>query len=79
MLLGKRYTTAVIVTQVVPSMATRRWSTTNPRSPNTSPGEVPDYVSLEGYVDASVLIAALQWRTPAQLLHKAARASSLAQ
>ena len=24
-----------------------------------SPGEAPDYVSLEGYVDASVLIAAL--------------------
>ena len=30
------------------------------------PGEPPDYVSLEGYVDASVLIAALQ-RNGAQL------------
>src|ERR1700745_3868513 len=30
------------------------------------PGEAPDYVSLEGYVDASVLIAALQ-RNGAQL------------
>ena len=30
------------------------------------PGQAPDYVSLEGYVDANVLIAALQ-RASAQL------------
>jgi branched-chain amino acid transport system substrate-binding protein len=30
------------------------------------PGETPDYVSLEGYVDATILIAALQ-RTGSQL------------
>jgi branched-chain amino acid transport system substrate-binding protein len=28
------------------------------------PGEAPDYVSLEGYVDATVLIAALQRNGP---------------
>ena len=28
------------------------------------PGDAPDYVSLEGYVDASVLIAALQRNGP---------------
>ncbi len=41
-------------------MATPRWFlVTNPHLRNI-PGEAPDYVSLEGYVDASVLIAALK-------------------
>ena len=68
MLLGKKYTTGVIVTQVVPAVDGHSSLVLDYKSALAKyfPGEAPDYVSLEGYVDASVLIAALQ-RNGAQL------------
>jgi branched-chain amino acid transport system substrate-binding protein len=68
MLLGKRYATGVIVTQVVPAVDGHSSLVLDYKSALAKyfPGQAPDYVSLEGYVDANVLIAALQ-RTGAQL------------
>jgi ABC-type branched-subunit amino acid transport system substrate-binding protein len=62
MLLGKRFATGVIVTQVVPAVDGHSSLVLDYKSAlgKFFPGEAPDYVSLEGYVDASVLIAALQ-------------------
>ena len=62
MLLGKRYATGVIVTQVVPVVDGHSTLVLNYKSALAKyfPGETPDYVSLEGYVTANVLIAALQ-------------------
>ena len=62
MLLGKKYAAGVIVTQVVPAVDGRSSFVLDYKSALAKyfPGEAPDYVSLEGYVDASVLIAALQ-------------------
>ena len=62
MLLGKKYTTGVIVTQVVPAVDGHSSLALDYKSAlgKYFPGEAPDYVSLEGYVDASVLIAVLQ-------------------
>jgi ABC-type branched-subunit amino acid transport system substrate-binding protein len=61
MLLGKRYATGVIVTQVVPELDGYSTLVLNYKSSLAKyfPGEAPDYVSLEGYVAANVLIAAL--------------------
>ena len=68
MLLGKKYATGVIVTQVVPAVDGHSSLVLDYKAAlaKYSPGEAPDYVSLEGYVDANVLIAALQ-RTGTQL------------
>jgi branched-chain amino acid transport system substrate-binding protein len=68
MLLGKKYATGVIVTQVVPAVDGHSSLALDYKSALAKyfPGQAPDYVSLEGYVDASVLIAALQ-RNGAQL------------
>jgi ABC-type branched-subunit amino acid transport system substrate-binding protein len=68
MLLGKKYATGVIVTQVVPAVDGHSSLVLDYKSAlgKYFPGEAPDYVSLEGYVDANVLIAALQ-RNGAQL------------
>jgi branched-chain amino acid transport system substrate-binding protein len=68
MLLGKRYATGVIVTQVVPAVDGHSSLVLDYKSAlaKSFPGEAPDYVSLEGYVDATVLIAALR-RNGAQL------------
>ena len=68
MLLGKKYATGVIVTQVVPAVDGHSSLVLDYKSALAKyfPGQAPDYVSLEGYVDASVLIAALQ-RNGAQL------------
>src|SRR6516162_3517000 len=68
MLLGKKYAAGVIVTQVVPAVDGHSSLVLDYKSALAKyfPGEAPDYVSLEGYVDASVLIAALQ-RNGAQL------------
>jgi len=68
MLLGKRFGTGVIVTQVVPAVDGHSSLVLEYKSAIAKyfPGETPDYVSLEGYVDATVLIAALQ-RNGAQL------------
>jgi branched-chain amino acid transport system substrate-binding protein len=68
MLLGARYATGVIVTQVVPAVS--GYSSVVLEYKNALakhfPGEAPDYVSLEGYVSANVLIQALK-RTGPQL------------
>jgi ABC-type branched-subunit amino acid transport system substrate-binding protein len=62
MLLGKRYATGVIVTQVVPALEGHSSLVINYKSALAKyfPGEAPDYVSLEGYVAANVLIEALK-------------------
>jgi branched-chain amino acid transport system substrate-binding protein len=62
MLLGQRYATGVIVTQVVPAVDGHSSLTLEYKSALAKffPGEPPDYVSLEGYVAASVLIEALK-------------------
>jgi ABC-type branched-subunit amino acid transport system substrate-binding protein len=62
MLLGKKYATGVIVTQVVPAVDGHSSLVLDYKSALAKyfPGQAPDYVSLEGYVDANVLIAALQ-------------------
>ena len=61
MLLGPRYATGVIVTQVVPAVS--GYSSVVLEYKNALakyfPGEAPDYVSLEGYVSANVLIQGL--------------------
>src|SRR6202163_886663 len=62
MLLGPRYASGVIVTQVVPAVS--GYSSVVLEYKNALakffPGEAPDYVSLEGYVAANVLIKGLQ-------------------
>jgi branched-chain amino acid transport system substrate-binding protein len=66
MLLGPRFATGVIVTQVVPALEGSSSLVLNYKAALTKyfPGEAPDYVSLEGYVMANVLIAALQRNGP---------------
>jgi ABC-type branched-subunit amino acid transport system substrate-binding protein len=66
MLLGKKYATGVIVTQVVPAIEGHSSLVLDYKSALAKyfPGEAPDYVSLEGYVDATVLIAALRQNGP---------------
>jgi branched-chain amino acid transport system substrate-binding protein len=62
MLLGKKYATGVIVTQVVPAVDGHSSLVLEYKSALAKyfPGDAADYVSLEGYVDGKVLIAALQ-------------------
>ena len=62
MLLGKRYATGVIVTQVVPAVDGHSSLVIDYKNALAKyfPGEAPDYVSLEGYVAANVLIEALK-------------------
>jgi ABC-type branched-subunit amino acid transport system substrate-binding protein len=66
MLLGKKYVTGVVVTQVVPALDGHSSLVLDYKSALAKyfPGQAPDYVSLEGYVDANVLIAALQRSGP---------------
>jgi branched-chain amino acid transport system substrate-binding protein len=66
MLLGKKYATGVIVTQVVPAVDGHSSLVIEYKSALAKyfPGESPDYVSLEGYVAANVLIAALKQNGP---------------
>ena len=66
MLLGKNYAAGVIVTQVVPAVEGHSSLVLEYKSAVAKyfPGQVPDYVSLEGYVDAKILIAALQRNGP---------------
>lgn len=66
MLLGKRFANGVIVTQVVPSVDGHSSLALEYKSALAKyfPGEAPDYVSLEGYVVGSVLIAALKRNGP---------------
>ena len=62
MLLGKRFANGVIVTQVVPALDGHSSLVIEYKNALAKyfPGEAPDYVSLEGYVAANVLIAALK-------------------
>src|SRR5258706_4553769 len=61
-LLGARYATGVIVTQVVPAVSGYSSLVLEYKNALAKyfPGEAPDYVSLEGYVSANVLIQALK-------------------
>jgi branched-chain amino acid transport system substrate-binding protein len=62
MLLGPRYASGAIVTQVVPAVS--GYSSVVLEYKNALakyfPGEAPDYVSLEGFVSANILIQALK-------------------
>ena len=66
MLLGPRFVTGVIVTQVVPAIEGHSSLVLDYKAALTKyfPGESPDYVSLEGFVAANVLIAALKRNGP---------------
>lgn len=68
MLLGPKYANGVIVTQVVPAVESYSNIVLEYKSALSTyfPGESPDYVSLEGYVAANVLIEGLK-RTGPQL------------
>ena len=68
MLLGPRYASGVIVTQVVPAVSGYSSAVLEYKNALAKyfPGEAPDYVSLEGYVAANVLIQGLR-RTGPQL------------
>jgi ABC-type branched-subunit amino acid transport system substrate-binding protein len=67
-LLGSRYASGVIVTQVVPAVGGYSSAVLEYKNALAKyfPGETTDYVSLEGYVAANVLIQALK-RTGPQL------------
>jgi ABC-type branched-subunit amino acid transport system substrate-binding protein len=67
-LLGARYANGVIVTQVVPAVAGYSSAVLEYKNAlgKYFPGEAPDYVSLEGYIAANVLIQAIK-RTGPQL------------
>lgn len=67
-LLGPRYASGVIVTQVVPAVGGYSSAVLEYKNAlaNYFPGEAPDYVSLEGYIAANVLIQGLK-RTGPQL------------
>jgi ABC-type branched-subunit amino acid transport system substrate-binding protein len=62
MLLGPRYASGVIVTQVVPAVSGYSSIVLEYKNALSKffPGEAPDYVSLEGYVAANVLIQGLK-------------------
>jgi branched-chain amino acid transport system substrate-binding protein len=62
MLLGPRYASGVIVTQVVPAVDSYATAILEYKSALAKffPGETPDYVSLEGFVAARVLVEALR-------------------
>jgi ABC-type branched-subunit amino acid transport system substrate-binding protein len=66
MQLGKRFATGVIVTQVVPALEGHSSLVLDYKTVLAKyfPGEQPDYVSLEGYVTANVLITALRRNGP---------------
>jgi branched-chain amino acid transport system substrate-binding protein len=68
MLLGPRFASGVIVTQVVPAVGGYSSEVLEYKNALSKyfPGEAPDYVSLEGYVAANVLIQGLK-RTGPQL------------
>jgi branched-chain amino acid transport system substrate-binding protein len=68
MLLGPRFASGIIVTQVVPAVGGYSSAVLEYKNALAKyfPGEPPDYVSLEGYVAANILIQALK-RTGPQL------------
>jgi branched-chain amino acid transport system substrate-binding protein len=66
MLLGARYASGVIVTQVVPAVSGYSSLVLDYKNALAKyfPGEAPDYVSLEGYVDANILIQGIKRAGP---------------
>jgi ABC-type branched-subunit amino acid transport system substrate-binding protein len=68
MLLGPRYASGVIVTQVVPAVSGYSSAVLEYKNALVKyfPGEAPDYASLEGFIAANVLIQGLK-RTGPQL------------
>jgi branched-chain amino acid transport system substrate-binding protein len=62
MLLGQRYASGVIVTQVVPAVGGYSSAVLEYKNALAKyfPGEAPDYVSLEGYIAANVLIQSIK-------------------
>jgi ABC-type branched-subunit amino acid transport system substrate-binding protein len=66
MLLGPRYANGVIVTQVVPAVGGYSSAVLEYKNALAKyfPGEAPDYVSLEGYIAANVLIQAIRQTGP---------------
>jgi branched-chain amino acid transport system substrate-binding protein len=66
MLLGQKFATGVIVTQVVPAVEGHSSVVLDYKSALTKyfPGESPDYVSLEGYLAGSVLVETLKRNGP---------------
>jgi len=68
LLLGPRYASGAIVTQVVPAVSGYSSAVLEYKTALAKyfPGEAPDYVSLEGFVSANILIQALK-RTGSQL------------
>ena len=62
MLLGPRYATGVIVTQVVPAINSYASIVLKYKEflAKYFPGESPDYVSFEGYIDADILAEAVE-------------------
>jgi branched-chain amino acid transport system substrate-binding protein len=66
MLLGPKYANGVIVTQVVPAVDSYSNVVLEYKTAlsNYFPGETPDYVSLEGYITANVMIEGLKRTGP---------------
>ena len=66
MLLGPRYVSGVIVTQVVPAVDSYATAILKYKTALAKffPGDAPDYVSLEGFVAARVLVEALRRAGP---------------
>ncbi|UFZ03108.1 ABC transporter substrate-binding protein [Bradyrhizobium ontarionense] len=65
-LLGPRFTNGVIVTQGVPAVSGYSSLVLDYKTAlaKYSPGEAPDYTSLEGYIAATILIQALKQTDP---------------
>src|SRR5712672_3855632 len=66
MLLGPRYATGAVVTQVVPAVSGYSSMVLDYKNALAKyfPGEASDYVSLEGFVSANILIQALKRARP---------------
>jgi ABC-type branched-subunit amino acid transport system substrate-binding protein len=66
MLLGPRFANGVIVTQVVPAVGGYSSAVLEYKNALAKyfPGEAPDYVSLEGYIAANVLIQGIRQAGP---------------
>jgi branched-chain amino acid transport system substrate-binding protein len=62
MLLGPRFTNGVMVTQTVPAVSGYSTTVLEYKTALTkyAPGEPPDYISLEGYISANILIQAMK-------------------
>ena len=77
MLLGQKYATGVIVTQVVPAVDGHSSLVLDYKSALAKyfPGEAPDYVSLEGYVDGQRVDRSVETEWPSARHRKTGRNS----